>query len=147
MGYTDPALTDAYFDDEGWYRTEDIGVLDDARLPHHHRPQEGRDHPRRREHQRRRGRGAARPDWTAWPRWRWWPLPTTASANRSVHSCGWLPGADPWTWPQSDAHLDEAGLARQKWPEQLRVIDELPRTPSGKVKKEALRQILRDETS
>ena len=30
MGYTDPALTAALFDDDGWYRTEDVGVLDDA---------------------------------------------------------------------------------------------------------------------
>ncbi len=26
-------------------------------------------------------------------------------------------------------HLDSAGLARQKWPEELRIVDELPRTP------------------
>jgi long-subunit acyl-CoA synthetase (AMP-forming) len=28
VGYTDPALTANAFDDEGWYRTEDVGVLD-----------------------------------------------------------------------------------------------------------------------
>ncbi|EFC86836.1 AMP-binding protein [Parafrankia sp. EUN1f] len=28
IGYTDPALTRATFDADGWYRTEDIGVLD-----------------------------------------------------------------------------------------------------------------------
>src|SRR6476661_8950632 len=28
LGYTDPALTERAFDDEGWYRTGDIGVLD-----------------------------------------------------------------------------------------------------------------------
>ena len=41
------------------------------------------------------------------------------------------------------AHLERAGLARQKWPEELRVVDALPRTPSGKVKKFELRQSLR----
>ena len=40
-----------------------------------------------------------------------------------------------------------AGLARQKWPEELRVVDELPRTPSGKVQKFALRQRLRAEAA
>jgi acyl-CoA synthetase (AMP-forming)/AMP-acid ligase II len=41
------------------------------------------------------------------------------------------------------AHLSDAGLARQKWPEELRSVDELPRTPSGKIQKFVLRQQLR----
>ncbi|MCK9902095.1 AMP-dependent synthetase [Parafrankia colletiae] len=28
IGYTDPALTESAFDSDGWYRTEDVGVLD-----------------------------------------------------------------------------------------------------------------------
>lgn len=35
--------------------------------------------------------------------------------------------------------LDEAGLARQKFPEHLVLVDDLPRVPSGKVKKDVLR--------
>ena len=38
-----------------------------------------------------------------------------------------------------------AGLARQKWPELIREVDEFPRTPSGKVQKFVLRQRLREE--
>jgi non-ribosomal peptide synthetase component E (peptide arylation enzyme) len=41
------------------------------------------------------------------------------------------------------AHLDKAGLARQKWPEETRAIDEFPRTASGKVQKFVLRDRLR----
>ena len=41
----------------------------------------------------------------------------------------------------------EAGLARQKWPEDLRVVDDLPRTPSGKVQKVVLRDRLRAEAA
>ena len=39
-----------------------------------------------------------------------------------------------------------AGLAKQKWPEELRVVADLPRTPSGKVRKTDLRAQLRAET-
>jgi len=35
--------------------------------------------------------------------------------------------------------LDEAGLARQKFPEHIVLVDDLPRVPSGKVKKDILR--------
>jgi acyl-CoA synthetase (AMP-forming)/AMP-acid ligase II len=42
-------------------------------------------------------------------------------------------------------HLAAAGLARQKWPEELRVVDDFPRTPSGKIKKFVLRDELREE--
>ena len=41
-------------------------------------------------------------------------------------------------------HLSAAGLARQKWPESLHAVHEFPRTPSGKVQKFKLRQLLRD---
>jgi long-chain acyl-CoA synthetase len=41
------------------------------------------------------------------------------------------------------AHLSVAGLARQKWPEELRSVEDLPRTPSGKVQKFVLRDQLR----
>ena len=42
-------------------------------------------------------------------------------------------------------HLGEAGLAKQKWPEELRSVADFARTPSGKIKKFVLRQALRDE--
>jgi acyl-CoA synthetase (AMP-forming)/AMP-acid ligase II len=42
-------------------------------------------------------------------------------------------------------HLGAAGLARQKWPEELIVVDDFPRTPSGKVQKFVLRRQLREK--
>ncbi len=36
--------------------------------------------------------------------------------------------------------LSEAGLAKQKTPEALVLVDELPKTPSGKVRKDQLRE-------
>jgi non-ribosomal peptide synthetase component E (peptide arylation enzyme) len=50
--------------------------------------------------------------------------------------------------PSLDAirdHLATAGLARQKWPEELRVVKDFPRTPSGKITKYVLRDQLRRE--
>src|SRR6266508_278206 len=41
------------------------------------------------------------------------------------------------------AHFRSAGVARQKTPERLEVVDDLPRTPAGKVKKFELRQRFR----
>jgi len=38
--------------------------------------------------------------------------------------------------------LAAAGLARQKWPERLEVVETLPRTPSGKIRKDVLRTLI-----
>jgi cyclohexanecarboxylate-CoA ligase len=38
-------------------------------------------------------------------------------------------------------YLDEKGTAKQYWPEILQVIDEMPRTPSGKIQKFKLREM------
>ena len=53
------------------------------------------------------------------------------------------PGETAPTLDEVRRHLDGAGLARQKWPESLHVVEELPRTPSGKVQKFVLRERLR----
>ena len=42
--------------------------------------------------------------------------------------------------------LDTAGLARQKFPEHLVLVDDLPRVPSGKIKKDVLRARARELT-
>jgi acyl-CoA synthetase (AMP-forming)/AMP-acid ligase II len=47
--------------------------------------------------------------------------------------------------PMLRSHLEASGLGRQKWPEELRIADDLPRTPSGKVRKADLRSQLRQE--
>jgi acyl-CoA synthetase (AMP-forming)/AMP-acid ligase II len=43
------------------------------------------------------------------------------------------------------AFTNDQGLARQKIPERLEVVGDLPRTPSGKVRKDRLRAQLRDQ--
>ncbi len=49
------------------------------------------------------------------------------------------------TLEEVGAHFRAAGATRQKTPERLILIDDLPRTPSGKVKKVDLREQLRAE--
>jgi cyclohexanecarboxylate-CoA ligase len=39
-------------------------------------------------------------------------------------------------------YLEKAGMARQFWPERLEIIATMPRTPSGKIKKYVLRQMM-----
>jgi non-ribosomal peptide synthetase component E (peptide arylation enzyme) len=46
---------------------------------------------------------------------------------------------DPLRLDELVAHLESTGLMRQKFPQQLELVDALPRNPSGKVVKTALR--------
>ncbi|MCK6211681.1 AMP-binding protein [Georgenia sp. EYE_87] len=43
------------------------------------------------------------------------------------------------TLPQIQAAMEDAGVARYKWPEHVEVVDELPTTKVGKINKKALR--------
>jgi acyl-CoA synthetase (AMP-forming)/AMP-acid ligase II len=57
-----------------------------------------------------------------------------------------LPGTPPPSLDDVRAYLEPAGLARQKWPERVRDVDEFPRTPSGKIQKFVLREKLRADS-
>ena len=46
----------------------------------------------------------------------------------------------PPSLPDLTHHLDEAGMAKQFWPERVEVVDDFPRTPSGKIQKFKLRE-------
>jgi acyl-CoA synthetase len=143
VGYTDAGLTDSVFDADGWYRTGDVGVLDDdgyltitdrvsdiiIRGGENISAQEieelviGVD-------------GVAEVAVVAAP-----------DPRLGEHAAAFIRLRDGATTPDLDAvraHLAAAGLAKQKWPEALYPVAELPRTPSGKVQKYRLRQSLRD---
>lgn len=54
-------------------------------------------------------------------------------------SCAYLVAArEPLTLGEVQAHLDGLGVAKFKWPERLEWVDELPKTPVGKIDKKRL---------
>jgi acyl-CoA synthetase len=143
-GYTDPTLSAECFDAEGWYATGDVGVLDaDGYLSIVDRKKDiiirGGENISALEVEELvlRLPGVAEVAVVAAP-----------DARLGEHACAFvrpLPGQDV---PNLDAlrrHLEASGLARQKWPEDVRTIEEFPRTPSGKIQKFALRDRLRQE--
>ena len=68
-------------------------------------------------------------------------------ARLGEHACAVVrmaAGTDPIELADLLPHLEAAGLARQKWPEELRVVTDFPRTASGKVRKVDLRASLRE---
>jgi acyl-CoA synthetase (AMP-forming)/AMP-acid ligase II len=146
LGYTDPALTAAAFDEAGWYRTGDIGVLDaEGYLTLTDRVKDviirGGENvsPAEVEQALQALPGVAEVAVVAAP-----------DARLGEHACAvlrMLPGAAPPTLADLRTHLSGVGLARQKWPEELRLVDDFPRTAAGKIRKVDLRARLRAEAA
>jgi len=144
VGYTNPALTKEAVDADGWYASGDIGVLDaDGFLTITDRKKDiiirGGENVSAAEVEELLVRmpGVAEAAAVAAP-----------DARLGEHVCAFVrraPDADPPDLNAVRGHLEAAGLARQKWPEELHIVDELPRTPSGKVKKFVLREALRSQ--
>jgi acyl-CoA synthetase len=146
LGYTDEALTARAFDDEGWYHTGDIGVLDgDGYLTITDRTADliirGGENISAQEIEEllltldgvAEAAVVAAPD----PR-----LGEHAAAVLRMRQ-----GHQPPDLEQVRAHLNRAGLARQKWPEEVHAVDGFPRTPSGKIQKFRLRQDIATQKS
>ena len=141
-GYTDPVLTAAAVDEDGWFRTGDVGVIDaEGYLTITDRVKDiiirGGENVSAAEVEQLLAHmpGVAEVAVVAAP-----------DERLGEHGCAFFrmqPGSDAPDLEAVRAHLAAAGLARQKWPEELRVVDELPRTASGKVQKFVLRERLR----
>lgn len=139
LGYTDDMLTASAFDADGWYRTGDIGVLDeDGYLTITDRKSDliirGGENISAVEVEDvlLSMPAVAEAVVVAAPDTRLGEHATAVMRLRTGHSTP--------TLDDVRAHFDRAGMARQKWPEELFVIEDFPRTASGKVQKYAVRQ-------
>ena len=142
VGYTDPALSDSALDADGWYATGDIGVLDaDGYLTITDRKKDiiirGGENVSAAEVEEvlMRMPGVTEVAVVAAP-----------DARLGEHACACVRMQPGHAVPDLDAvraHFAAAGLAKQKWPEEIVGVDDFPRTPSGKIKKFVLRADLR----
>ena len=142
MGYTDPDLTKEAFDADGWYRTGDVGVLDaEGYLTITDRISDviirGGENISAQEVEEillgidviAEVAVVAEPD--------------TRLGERAAAVVRLREGATPVTLDQVRTHFAASHLAKQKWPESIRIVADFPRTASGKVQKFRLREQLR----
>ena len=139
LGYTDEALTGRAFDDEGWYHTGDLGVLDeDGYLTVTGRKADiiirGGENISAMEVEETllAMPGIAEAAVVA--------VPDERLGERAAAVVRLKDGFTRPTLDEMRAHFERSGLARQKWPEEIHEVDEFPRTPSGKVQKFLLRR-------
>jgi acyl-CoA synthetase len=138
IGYTDLALTEKAFDADGWYHTGDIGVLDDdGYLTITDRKSDiiirGGENISALEVEEvlLTLPGVAEAVVVA--------VPDNRLGERAAAVVRMRAGQAVPTMTELREGFDRAGLAKQKWPEQLHQVDDFPRTASGKIQKFVVR--------
>jgi cyclohexanecarboxylate-CoA ligase len=139
-GYLDAALNRDAFTADGWFRTGDLGVLDRAGYL--------RISGRLKEIVIRKGEKISVKE-----------VEDVIAAHPAVAEVAVVPCPDPRTGERACAvvrvfagttidleslrvFLSASGLAKQKWPEELRLTDDFPRTESGKIQRRKLKELL-----
>ncbi|MGH9192705.1 MAG: AMP-binding protein [Acidimicrobiales bacterium] len=143
LGYLDPALEADAFDEDGWFRTGDLGRLDErgnltitGRL---------------KDVIIRKGENVPAKEVEdllfTHPKVADVAVIGLRDAERGERACAVVvpvAGHDPLGFDEMTAHLLDAGLITRKLPEQLEVVDALPRNPSGKILKFELQHRFQD---
>jgi cyclohexanecarboxylate-CoA ligase len=139
LGYLDPSLNRDAFDSDGYFRTGDLGFFDEDGYLH----VVGR----LKDVINRKGENISAKEiedelyhHPAIREVAVIGLPDPASGERC---CAVIVPSDPEELLDMSGmreFLARRGLMRQKWPEQLEFVDELPRAPAGKVLKQALKE-------
>jgi acyl-CoA synthetase (AMP-forming)/AMP-acid ligase II len=145
IGYTDPALTAKAFDDDGWYHTGDIGVMDEDGFI--------TITDRKSDIIIRGGENISALELEeillGLPAVAEAVVVSAPDARLGEHAAAMLrlkPGHTKPSLPEVRAHFERAGVAKQKWPEELHEVDDFPRTASGKVQKFVVRERIRDQS-
>jgi acyl-CoA synthetase len=144
IGYTDPALTAHAIDDDGWYHTGDIGVMDDDGFV--------TITDRKSDIIIRGGENISALEveeiLLGLPAVAEAVVVSAPDARLGEHAAAVLRVKAGQVMPslgEVREHFARAGVAKQKWPEELHEVDDFPRTASGKVQKFVVRQGLRDK--
>lgn len=146
LGYTDDELTAGAFDDEGWYHTGDIGILDeDGYLTITDR---------KADFIIRGGENISALEveelLLAMPEVADAVVVAAPEPRLGEHAAAVLRIREGHTMPSLERvreHFERSGAARQKWPEELHQVDDYPRTASGKVQKYLVRKSIREGRS
>ncbi|MET7770116.1 AMP-binding protein [Nocardia sp. NPDC005366] len=141
LGYTDPELTATAFDEDGWYHTGDIGVLDDdGYLTITDRKSDiiirGGENVSAIEVEEvlLTLPGVAEAVAVA--------VPDDRLGERTAAVLRLQPGVSAPGLDQVREYFGNAGMAKQKWPEEVHVVADFPRTASGKIQKFVVRRDL-----
>jgi non-ribosomal peptide synthetase component E (peptide arylation enzyme) len=144
-GYTDPAMTAEAFDEDGYFRTGDVGHI----RPDGHVVLTGR----LKDIIIRKGENisAKEIEDLLYEHAKVGDVAVIGLADRQrgERVCAVVqlaPGADPLTFDEMVDHLSSAGLMAQKVPEQLELVDALPRNETlNKILKYKLRELYADK--
>ncbi|MEE3849445.1 AMP-binding protein [Gordonia sp. LSe1-13] len=138
MGYTDAELTARMFDDAGWYHTGDIGTLDeDGYLKITDRKSDiiirgGENISALEVEEVLLGMPAVADGVVV-------GVPDDRFGERAAAVIRVRPGHSTPTLDDLRAHFATVGIAKQKWPERIHVVEDFPRTASGKIQKFRIR--------
>lgn len=74
-------------------------------------------------------------------------LPDPRLQEKACAVISMKPGRSPLSFPLLKEFLAQKGVAKQYWPEYLEIVEEFPRTASGKIQKFRLREMILQRVS